>query len=288
MNTKQLLGLIGSIVLFVGVFTPILRIPLMGNINYFRNGEGDGTIVLILALISLVLALIKKYEGLWFTGIGSLGIILFTFVNLLSKISQAKEGMESESVDSPFFDLADIVMQSIQLQWGWPLLIIGCALIIASAAIKDKDIASSAMKNEYMERSIDLYKVALNLVKLCLVVGVAAAISWLISHLSFFLSIVIVGIVIALSLKAISGDVIKHWPKNRITNIVIIIVSILGFLFGWQFSYLSVFCKIVAMGIVLTLSIKAMSGNEMEYWPKGRNANIAIIVAIIFGSTIGS
>src|ERR1043165_399933 len=54
-RTKYLLGIAGSLVLFVGVFTPIVSMPVVGNVNYFQNGEGDGVIVLILALISLVL-----------------------------------------------------------------------------------------------------------------------------------------------------------------------------------------------------------------------------------------
>jgi len=29
-------------------------------------------------------------------------------------------------------------MQSVQIQWGWALLIIGAVLLIASAAIKEK------------------------------------------------------------------------------------------------------------------------------------------------------
>ena len=57
MNTKKMLGLIGSITLFIGVFAPIVSIPLIGNANYFRNGQGDGTIVLILAVVSLILVL---------------------------------------------------------------------------------------------------------------------------------------------------------------------------------------------------------------------------------------
>jgi hypothetical protein len=51
---------------------PIWNIPFRGTMNYFQNGKGDGTIVLILAVISLILVLIKRYKALWFTGIGSL------------------------------------------------------------------------------------------------------------------------------------------------------------------------------------------------------------------------
>ena len=118
MNTKQMLGLIGSIVLFIGVFTPIVSVPILGNMNYFQNGEDSGRFVLVLAVISLILVLAKKYKGLWFTGIGSLGIMLFSFRN--------------------FQSLHWMAMQSVQLQWGCALLIVGAALVIASAAMKDE------------------------------------------------------------------------------------------------------------------------------------------------------
>ena len=45
MNTKQILGLIGSIVLFIGVFTPIVSVPIMGNMNYFQNGKGPYVLI---------------------------------------------------------------------------------------------------------------------------------------------------------------------------------------------------------------------------------------------------
>lgn len=138
MNTKQILGLIGSIVLFIGVFTPIVSVPIMGNMNYFQNGKGDGTFILILAVVSLVLVLSKKYKGLWVTGLGSLAVMAFTFVNFQMKISDMKSQMESELAGNPFRGLADMAMQSVQLQWGWALLIVGAGLIIASAAMKNE------------------------------------------------------------------------------------------------------------------------------------------------------
>jgi len=140
MNTKQILGLIGSIVLFIGVFTPIESVPIMGNMNYFPNGQGNaGTLILVLAVMSLVLVLTKTYEGLWFTGIGSLAVLAFTFINFQMKMANMKSQMESELAGNPFRGLADMAMQSVQLQWGWALLIVGAGLVIASAAMKDEN-----------------------------------------------------------------------------------------------------------------------------------------------------
>lgn len=137
MEKKQVLGLIGSIILFIGVFTPIVSVPIMGNMNYFQNGKGDGTIIIGLAVISLILTLSKKYKGLWLTGLGSLGVMAFTFINFQMKMSEAKSQIEIELAGNPFRGLADLAMQSVQLQWGWALLIVGAALVITTAAIKD-------------------------------------------------------------------------------------------------------------------------------------------------------
>jgi len=142
MNTKQLLGLIGSVVLFIGVFAPIVSVPFMGNMNYFRNGKGDGTIVLILAVVSFVLVLARKYKGLWATGVGSLAVMAFTFINFQMTTSDTKAQMEKELAGNPFRGLADMAMESVQLQWGWATLVVGAALIIASAAIKDDSQAN--------------------------------------------------------------------------------------------------------------------------------------------------
>ena len=37
----------------IGVFLPLLSMPIVGSINYFQNGRGDGVIVLVLAAILL-------------------------------------------------------------------------------------------------------------------------------------------------------------------------------------------------------------------------------------------
>jgi len=134
-----MLGLIGSLVLFVGVFTPIISLPIVGNMNYFQNGKGDGVIVLALAIVSLILTLTKRYRGLWFTGIGSLAVMIFTFVNFQMRLSDAQAQVESQLSDNPFRGLADIAMQSVQIQWGWAVLIVGAGLVIAAAAIKTPD-----------------------------------------------------------------------------------------------------------------------------------------------------
>lgn len=137
-STPILLSIVGSIILFIGVFMPVVSAPIVGNLNYFQNGKGDGIIIIGLALVSILLTLGKKYSGLWVTGLGALGVLGYTYYNINSKMSAAKDMVDKELVGNPFRGLADIAMQSFQIQWGWAILIIGAVLVI-SAAISGKN-----------------------------------------------------------------------------------------------------------------------------------------------------
>ena len=138
MKIRQLLGILGSTLLFLGVFMPIVKLPIVGDLNYFANGRGDGVLVLGLAVASLIFVLIKWYRELWITSLGTAAILAVTFYNLQSKMSQMKAQVETDLKDNPFRGLADLAIQSVQLQWGWAVLVIAVVLLIATAAMKDR------------------------------------------------------------------------------------------------------------------------------------------------------
>jgi uncharacterized membrane protein len=139
MLIKQTVGIGGSILLFVGVFMPIVSVPVVGSINYFNNGKGDGTIVLVLALFACLATLSKHFKAVKYAGIGSVAVMLFTFFRFQSKMSEVKNDMETDLAGNPFRGIADMAMESIQLQWGWAVLSVGAVILIASAAIKSED-----------------------------------------------------------------------------------------------------------------------------------------------------
>jgi hypothetical protein len=143
---KQTLGLIGSIALMIGVFSPLVSMPMMGAVNYFQNGKGLGAIVFILALVSLALSLFKKYSALWLTGLASVGSLIFSFIKFQIVISDMKSSASKNLEGNPFRGIADMAVNSIQLQWGWGLLLTGGILLIASAAI---DVGSNKLLNKY-------------------------------------------------------------------------------------------------------------------------------------------
>ena len=130
---RSTLGWAGTLLLFVGVFMPIVSVPFVGNVNYFRNGEGDGVFVLILAAVSAFLILKEKYRGLYVTAGLSFLIMLASFLHFQSVMSDTKAEMEQELAGNPFRGLADMAMESVQLQWGWAVLLVGVGLQFACA-----------------------------------------------------------------------------------------------------------------------------------------------------------
>ena len=144
MESRQVIGLTGALVLFIGVFTPIVSIPTVGYINYFQNEKMDGVVILSLALISFLLLLAKQYRGLWFTGLVSFAVLLFTFINLQIRISEIKDKLGVELAGSRPPGLADLVLRSVQIEWGWSVLTIGAAFIVWAAANKFVSVAREA------------------------------------------------------------------------------------------------------------------------------------------------
>lgn len=151
MTRKSIIGVMGSIVLFIGVFTPILSVPVIGSLNYFQNGKGDGVIILILAVLSLVFALRKNYKGMWITGFASLCVIGFTFMNIQMKMSEIKKQMDIDLAGNPFRGIADMALQSFQIQWGFAILLIGAGVVLIAAAIKEPVFGESVRTSTHVD-----------------------------------------------------------------------------------------------------------------------------------------
>ena len=137
-DRKRLLGIVGSIILIIAVFTPVISVPILGSVNFLKLSEVTGAIVIALGIASLFLTLSRKYKELWFAGLGSLAVLALAFIRLQIRFFQAKSELARDLGDNPFGGLADLALNSIQLEWGWVLLILGAGLITAAAMINSR------------------------------------------------------------------------------------------------------------------------------------------------------
>lgn len=130
MKDSESLALMGAAVLFVGAFMPIVSVPIVGSLNYFQNGKGDGVVVVLLALATAFLAMTGRTRHVVWTGGAAIALLGFTFINFQSRMSDARAKMDTELADNPFRGLAEAAMGSVQLQWGWAVLLIGAGLTV--------------------------------------------------------------------------------------------------------------------------------------------------------------
>ena len=132
---KLTLALAGAALLVVGVFLPIVSMPIVGSINYFNNGRGDSIVVLALAAAAAALALTRKFRLVIVAGLASLALVTYTLFRLISGISSARAEMEKSMAGNPFKGLGDAFLSSIQVQWGWLPLVAGSFLVLAAGLV---------------------------------------------------------------------------------------------------------------------------------------------------------
>ena len=129
MADNKTLALAGSGLLFVGAFMPIVSMPIVGSLNYFQNGRGDGVLIVILAAATAFLVMTGRTRHVLWTGLVAAALLAFTFVRFQTKMSEARANMDSELADNPFRGLAEAAMGSVQLQWGWAVLLLAAGLV---------------------------------------------------------------------------------------------------------------------------------------------------------------
>ena len=135
---RMLLAVTAAVILVIGTFTPMVSLPFIGGIDYFRDGYGDGYILLIMAGLSAALAVTGRWKQVLVPALGSLAAILWTFLGVQDTIAQARSGAAAELTGNPHEGLAASVMASIQWEWGWVLLFAGSGLLVYSAARRDR------------------------------------------------------------------------------------------------------------------------------------------------------
>jgi len=77
-------GIVGSILLAVGPFLPFVSVPLLGSLNYFSGGSGDGIFIIAFSAIALAGTLLRKPTWLMASAAASIALLGFTLFNVFT------------------------------------------------------------------------------------------------------------------------------------------------------------------------------------------------------------
>lgn len=132
-SRQQLIGLGGGVLLLLGIFLPIVSLPLVGSMSIFNTGRVDGYVLLGLAVASLALAFINQLKPLRITGAISAVLVTFGFIHIIYKLNKMKSSFTKDLKGNPFSGVADAMMSTVQIQYGWVFLFIGCFMLLYAA-----------------------------------------------------------------------------------------------------------------------------------------------------------
>jgi hypothetical protein len=130
--------LVAAAVMALGAFCPIVRFPLVGSMNYFMGGRGDGIFIVgcSAAIIALVAFGYRRTTGI--LAAGALFTMMLALVRLAVELSKAQTALAHDA--GPFAGLASLIANSVGLEWGWLLLIGGALAVVVLALLAPGEI----------------------------------------------------------------------------------------------------------------------------------------------------
>lgn len=123
--------LVSALVLALGCFMPLMSVPIVGSISATQLRFSDGYILLALAACAVWLAHMGKFKQVRWPGWAALVLVVVNFVVVLVRVQQMKGQVRADLQGNPFGGMAELLMQSVQLQWGWLPLVVGALGLVA-------------------------------------------------------------------------------------------------------------------------------------------------------------
>ena len=120
-----------AIVLALGCFMPLMSAPIVGSVTATQLRFSDGYILLALAALAVWLAYSGKVRAVRWPGIFAAFIVVLNFAVVIYRVQEVKADVRSQLAGNPFAGLAEAMIQSVQLQWGWVPLMVGAIGLVA-------------------------------------------------------------------------------------------------------------------------------------------------------------
>ena len=127
------IAMAGSLLLALGVFTPIVSLPLLGDVTFMQNGHGYGVLMLGAGIAGALLAHRGHRTGLLIAAGVAGAMMVSTFIGIQTRIQQLVDTIGGRP-SSVLSGLTDVLVQSIQMQWGWGVLMFGVGLMLYGGA----------------------------------------------------------------------------------------------------------------------------------------------------------
>lgn len=132
---RMRLGILAAALLGGGAFLPIVDAPLLGSMDYVQGGQGDGVILVVLAVLGVISTLVGQRWPQVVLGVIALLVILAGFGQIHEIIESSQERLRAAG----FRAAAD----AVRMGWGWIPMFLGGTLMLAAPFARPQGIARS-------------------------------------------------------------------------------------------------------------------------------------------------
>jgi hypothetical protein len=139
LRIRQIVAVVGGLVLVIGTAMPLIHIPIVGAISYLRHpsefGGCEGAVmILAIAALSILLALLERFRVLWLTGMVVLAQLGATVVEFHHRAATIVAQADATGVSDPVTMWAGAMLERAHLEWGIAVVAAGALLIVIAAA----------------------------------------------------------------------------------------------------------------------------------------------------------
>lgn len=143
--TNRAIVFLGAGLLALGLFVPIVQLPMVGVVSVFAGGTSPiPYLLLAIAGLAAFMAFKEQSRDAFLPGISAGVVVVALFINLQIRLAGMRSQFEESIADNPFAQGMAGMMDNVSLQWGWLLLIAGVGTIIYGAVQERKESENEA------------------------------------------------------------------------------------------------------------------------------------------------
>ncbi len=129
MIVRQGIVCIGAVLLIVGVFVPILGVPIFHDQSMMDLRPNVALTILGLAGLSILIALIRRLRWLYIPGLIAVALIAYTPLAMQQRKDAIQSDIKTHVASLPG-GLAGRFVGATDLKYGWTLMMLGAVLVL--------------------------------------------------------------------------------------------------------------------------------------------------------------
>ncbi|MBL7893115.1 MAG: hypothetical protein JNL63_10825 [Bacteroidia bacterium] len=141
---QQITGIVGADLLVIGLFLPVVNVPLMGDCNFFEVGNFNGLLdyslkgiaygIIGLGAASMLLSVLNYCRGLLITGLIAIGAFALT----LKQFNDLSANLHDDVATNFLMNITNTTVDESNLRWGWIILFAGAVVLIVTSFLRSQ------------------------------------------------------------------------------------------------------------------------------------------------------